>query len=90
MTPDEARAALVEANQVLATCALLMGPIMPTLERYATERERMESVGLILDPTLYMSLERRRTDDVLAPVYTAAARFYAAHAEALAKLGEGK
>lgn len=72
MTRDEAKDRLNALNSSIATAVLLIRAEAETLERFFEEKRHMESVGPILDPTLFNSSERRATEALLSPVYEAA------------------
>ncbi|QZN99758.1 hypothetical protein [Chenggangzhangella methanolivorans] len=66
-----------------------------TLDRFFAEQRSMDSVGAILDPTLFNSSERRATEQILTPIYRAAQTFLetydrqsASARQALAKVGD--
>ncbi|MDK1386329.1 hypothetical protein QN224_13015 [Sinorhizobium sp. 8-89] len=79
----DARAQLEEANAAITTAALLLGTSRETFEQFMRESERMDSVGAILDPTLFMSSERRATEALLKPLYRAALDFLNTHDRAI-------
>lgn len=94
MTREEARAELEALNSSIATAVLLIRCKTEILDRFFVEWERMDSVGHILDPTLFRDPERRETVELLTPVYRAARdlvtvydRQETALREALAKAG---
>ena len=72
MTREEAKARLEALNQTIATAVTLIRSEVPTLDQFFAEAQHMDSVGHILDPTLFNDSERRATAALLTPVYTAA------------------
>lgn len=82
MSPEQARAALADLNATIAFAAQMLEQQRDMLSRFFYEQERMDSIGAILDPTLFMSVERRKAEDVLSPVYRAALKFIDAMARA--------
>ncbi|MDI7864334.1 hypothetical protein MRS76_20555 [Rhizobiaceae bacterium n13] len=73
------RRQIEEANAIISTVALLLGGSRETFEQFMLESERMDSVGAILNPTLFMSSERRATEALLKPLYRAALDFLRTH-----------
>jgi len=64
----------VGAAQVAAN--LLRGSL-PLMQEFLIESRRMETVGPVLAPSLYMDSERRATEAVVKPVFEAAVRYVA-------------
>jgi len=79
-----ARQQLDEANVAISTAIVLLNGVKPTLEQFMAEAQRMDSVGPIIDPTLFNSPERRATEAILKPIYKAALDFIQAHEMAVA------
>lgn len=97
MTREEAKAALDAANRAITTAVLLVKVEMETIERFLDEKRLMESIGPILDPTLFRDSEREAVSALMGPIYKSArdfVRFYDAHiagsATALAAVRERK
>jgi hypothetical protein len=76
-TKAEARAALAEANAAIDYAAQLLRPHAALFEQFRRDQSAMESFGSILDPTLFLSSERRAVEALLAPLYQAADKFLA-------------
>lgn len=75
MNKLEAKAKLEELNAAISTAVLLIKSQGDTLTQFFHESRQMDSVGPILDPTLFNSSERRATEALLKPVYEAVQRF---------------
>ncbi|TAM97287.1 MAG: hypothetical protein EPN45_19495 [Rhizobiaceae bacterium] len=75
MNAAEAKARLNALNIAIATAVQFIDQERDTIDRFFEEKASMESIGPILDPTLFNSTERRETEDLLAPVYMAAREF---------------
>ncbi|OWV94239.1 hypothetical protein ATY81_12365 [Rhizobium sp. R72] len=71
-TRDEARASLDTLNTTIGTAVLLLRQQQDTIEQFMRESRDMDSVGHVLDPTLFNSSERRATEAILKPIYAAA------------------
>ena len=69
---EEARQALHAANMAIAAAVQLIRAERDALERFFEEKAKMDSVGPILDPTLFNSSERRAVEALLSPTYRAA------------------
>lgn len=82
MTRDEQRLHSLAAT--LSTAALLIKAEAETIELYLNEADRMNSVGAILDPTLFMSSERRAADAIMSPIVRAARDYLRAYEMATA------
>lgn len=80
----DARQQLDEANVAISTAIMMLNAVKPTLDQFMDEARHMESVGPILDPTLFKSEERRATEAILKPIYKAALDFIRAHELAMA------
>jgi hypothetical protein len=78
MTREEAVTALNDAMTAIRGAADLLRPHSGLFERYAEEKERLESVGLLFDPTLFLSRERRDADAIVGPTFDAARSFLGA------------
>jgi len=97
MTKEEARRRLDQLNAAISTAVMLIRAERDTLDRFFVEQQSMDSIGPILDPTLFNSTERRTTEAILTPIYKAARHLadaydlqLAASRSALAKVkGEG-
>src|SRR5436190_18354894 len=72
MTKDDALAKLEALNQAICTAVFVIKSEQETLDRFFVEQSRMESVGPILDPTLFNNSERRATEALLSPISDAA------------------
>jgi len=93
MTRD-VKAELNAMTAAISTAVLVMRPYLPLMHEYKRERQKMESIGPIVAPSLFMSAERQAVDAVIWPMIDAATRFIAEYetqversADALAKLG---
>jgi hypothetical protein len=72
--------AIKELDAALKTIAVtveLLRPYLPLFRQFEREKQLMESVGPILDPTLFNSSERRATEAIVAPAFLAATAFVA-------------
>lgn len=65
----DAAAELRALNATISTACLILGPHRPLLLRWQEEQRHFDSIGPILDPTLWNSAERRRAAEILGPVY---------------------
>lgn len=72
MGKEEAKARLHALNAAILTAVELIRAEKETLDAFFEERQRMDSIGVMLDPTLWMNPERRATEAILTPVYRAA------------------
>ena len=54
---------------------MLLKPFEPRVLQFHRESRDMDSVGPILNPTLFMNPERRAAEAVLKPIYDEALRF---------------
>lgn len=72
MTKEEAKQRLHALNAAIATAVAVIKMEKATLDAFFEEQRSMDSVGPILDPTLWNSSERRVTEALLTPVYRAA------------------
>lgn len=79
MTRAGAEEALVRLNAAIATAAMVIDGEKETLDRFFTEQRSFDSVGPILDPTLWNNSERRATEALLTPIYRAAREFVRAY-----------
>ena len=79
MDREEARRRLHALNATIKMAVELIRMEKETLDAYFEERRRMDSIGPILDPTLWNSSERRATEAVLTPVYRAASDLLATY-----------
>lgn len=66
------RQELHDAAGAISLCATLLATHRDLFERFMKESRDMESFGAIVDPTLFMSSERRATEAILKPLYQAA------------------
>lgn len=73
MSPAEIE--LRAALSTIATAALLISAYRDLFDRYEKEAQHMDSVGPILNPTLFMNPERQRVDAALRPVFRGARIF---------------
>lgn len=76
--PDP-RQELHDATAAISLCATVLGAHRDLLERFMKELRDMENFGHIVDPTLFMSSERRATEAILKPLYQAALAFLDEH-----------
>jgi hypothetical protein len=76
---EEARDRLNELNAAIGLAAELIRANADVLDQFFAEKASMDSVGPILDPTLFNSSERRAIEAVLEPVYEAARDFVRAY-----------
>lgn len=88
-TREAGAAALREANAAISMAVLIIRAHQPVIEQFLEEAVRADSVMPIVNPTLYMSRERRGVSDLMTPVYKAAAELLVAHAEAAEKMPKG-
>jgi hypothetical protein len=65
---SEAREELHAAVEAINLCVATLRPHLGLIERYRRERELMDSVGPIFNPTLFMSRERREVDALVWPI----------------------
>jgi hypothetical protein len=75
LTREGAREQLLELGAALSTAYLLLKPFEPLILQFQRESRDMDSVGAILNPSLFMDPERRATEAVLKPIYDEALRF---------------
>lgn len=73
MSPAEIE--LRAALQAFALAAEIIKPHRELIDRYFAESRNMDSLGPILNPSLYLNRERQRVDEALKPVLKAAAAF---------------
>lgn len=79
---ESTRRRIQEAAAAIETAAMLMRAELAFFDEYAREAARMDSVGPILDPTLFMNAKRQAVDAMLRPIFSEAAAFvrsYDAH-----------
>jgi hypothetical protein len=72
--------AIKELDAALKTIAVaceLLRPYLPLFRQFEREKRLMESAGPVLDPTLFNSSERRATEAIVAPAFSAAQAFIA-------------
>lgn len=74
---------LAAANAAISAAGMLIAAELATVEAFLAECERMESIGPILVPSLFMSAERRATEALLQPLYLAARDFHRVYAAQL-------
>lgn len=74
-TNEETRRRLHEAAVAVSLAVQVLRAQTEMFEAYEREAEHMDSVGPILDPTLFMSAERQAADAVMRPLFAAAHRF---------------
>ncbi|MDI9847328.1 hypothetical protein QM467_04545 [Rhodoblastus sp. 17X3] len=96
LTREAAREQMLELGAALSTAYLLLKPFEPLVLQFQRESRDIESVGRILNPTLFISSERRATEAILKPIYDEALRFIriyeaqrARGAAALDEIGRG-
>lgn len=75
MTQQNAKEQLNSAAATIGVAAEIIRVNKPLIERYLAEAERMDSVGPILDPTLFNSSERRAVDAIMRPLFKASRDF---------------
>lgn len=75
MTQEEARAALHAATNAIREAAELLRPHSGLFAAYQRERESMDSIGPIIDQTLWKSPVRRETDAIVGPLFDGAQSF---------------
>lgn len=86
-TRAEAAEALVGLNLTVAFAVQMLRGHVATIDQFFEEKRSMDSVGPILDPTLFNSSERRAAEALLAPVYRAARDLVATYDEQVAEGG---
>lgn len=69
---DEAKRRLHALNATILMAVEFIRTEKATLDAYFAELEHVDSVMPMIDPTLWMSRERQRTEAVLTPIYRAA------------------
>lgn len=79
MTKEEAKAALDEALRSIGAAREIIRVVEPTLRRFMEESRRMDSVGPILNPTMFNSSERRATEAMVKPFFAMALTFVDQH-----------
>lgn len=84
----DARERLELANAAIAAAAAVLEPHRALFDEFMRESEMMESVGPIIDPTLYKSSERVATEAVLEPIYQGAIDFLNTYQRQVARLRE--
>lgn len=75
MTREEAKAALDDVNVRIGLAREILKPAETMIAQYLKERTRFESIGPILDPTLWKNPERQAVEKMLTPLYEAAQTF---------------
>jgi hypothetical protein len=75
MTRDEAKAALDDVNVRIGLAREILKPAEPMIARYLKERTSFDSIGPIVDPTLWKNPERQAVEKMLTPLYEAAQTF---------------
>ena len=85
MTKEEARAKLDALNAVISTAVMLIAGERETLDQFIAEQESMNSVGPLLDPTLFNSSERRTVEAIVTPIYSAARELVRAYEAQICK-----
>jgi hypothetical protein len=81
MTRDEAKAALDTLNATIALAVALIADQRETLDRFFAEARDFDTLGPILDPTLWNDSERRTVAALLTPIYRAERNFVDAYAD---------
>ncbi len=84
MTREEAKEALSTAIATIGVAAEIIRSQEALIRQYLGEAERMDSVGPIIDPTLFNSSERRATDALLRPIFQGASDFLRIYDERVA------
>lgn len=72
LTREAARERLDNLNAAIGIAVELIKGQQETLEMFLAEAQKMDSVGSILDPTLFKSEERRASEAILLPIYRSA------------------
>lgn len=80
MTPAEQQ--IKEALSIVAVAGAIVDGVTPFIDRYEAERDRMDSIGPILAPSLFQSRERQEVDAAIWPALEAARSFARAVAKA--------
>ncbi|MGE0408720.1 MAG: hypothetical protein AB7P23_05585 [Amphiplicatus sp.] len=75
MNRSEAVERLHALNNAISLAQSLIRNEKETLDQFFTEKERMESVGALSNPTLFKDPERQAVEAMLTPVYEAARVF---------------
>lgn len=73
----DAEQELRQTLAIIATAAALVESVKPTILRYLDEAQRFDSIGAIIDPTLFMKPERQRVDAALRPMMALTLKFLA-------------
>jgi hypothetical protein len=76
MTRD-AKAELNGMAAAIQTAAHVLRPYAPLMHEYERERQKMESIGPIVAPSLFMNAERQEVDAILSSMIRAAMSFLA-------------
>ncbi|WP_127144091.1 hypothetical protein [Pelagibacterium montanilacus] len=71
-TKAEAAERLQALNLAISTAVTLIRSEQETLDQFFAESANMDSVGPILDPTLFNSAERQTTEAIFKPIYASA------------------
>jgi hypothetical protein len=74
-TIEEAREMLASAANAAQMAAHMLRPHLALFAQFRQEAQLMDSVGPILNPTLFKSSERAATQAFLAPIFDEAERF---------------
>lgn len=77
MATNDARARLMEAAAAINVAVQILRPHVALFADYEREERVMESIGPILDPTLYRKGERRAVASLMGPLFKHADRFVA-------------
>lgn len=90
---ENAKERLLELGAAITAAANLLRPYAPLIEQFQREAQLMDSVGPILNPTLWKNPERQAVSGLMTPFYAAAMDFIRAYdkqiavaADALAKV----
>lgn len=76
---------LHSASQAISTAVQLLKSELPTMEAFLEESRKMESIGPIVDPTLFKDSERRAVSALMQPLFEAAVKFVQAYDTQVAK-----
>lgn len=76
---DEAKDSLMAAARAVSTAIAILKMEMPTIDAFLKESRDMDNFGHVVDPTLWMSSERRAADAVVKPLFEAAVAFVKAY-----------
>lgn len=81
---EDAKQKLIAASQSVNTAVIILRRELPIMEAFLKEARDMESIGSIINPTLYRDSERRATSALIEPLFASAValvRVFDAHLE---------